>query len=230
MFLRAAVTKGEQVRYISHLDFARTLERGLRRAQLPVAYSEGFNPHIKLSFASALSVGSTGLREYVDVELTEDIAPAAFCERLTNALPDGIAAGPAAVISQAHKALMAVINYATYTVEMPLAGAASAAAAAIESFLSAERIEFTRQSPKGRREIDLKQFVDRLNVRIEGDRLLVSFAIAVTAAGSAKASEVITILCERFALPAASELALIRRDGLWVKQGDELLSPLELRG
>ena len=52
---RAKITKGTEIRYISHLDYAGVMERAIRRAKLPAAYSEGFNPHLKLAFASALS-------------------------------------------------------------------------------------------------------------------------------------------------------------------------------
>ena len=56
MTLRLKITKEGDVRFISHLEYARTINRSLRRAKLPVAYSEGFNPHIKMSLASALGL------------------------------------------------------------------------------------------------------------------------------------------------------------------------------
>ena len=55
---RLEITKGEPIRYISHLDFASLMQRAICRAHLPAAYSEGFNPHMKISFASALSTSS----------------------------------------------------------------------------------------------------------------------------------------------------------------------------
>lgn len=230
MLMRAAITKGDQVRYISHLDFARTVERALRRAQLPVTYSEGFNPHVKLAFASALSVGITGEKEYFDVEMAEGITPAEFITRLNGALPAGIVVSHAVVITQAHKALMAVINYAVYTAELPMIGALEAVNAAVSGFADAEVVLYTRQSPKGKREIDLKQFVDNLRVEIVGNTLLLSFGIAIKPTGSAKASELLDVLTERFLLPVNRELACIRREGLWIKQGEDLISPLELKG
>lgn len=230
MLMRAAITKGDQVRYISHLDFARTVERALRRAQLPVAYSEGFNPHIKLAFASALSVGVTGAQEYFDVELIQDMAPAEFMTRLNGVLPDGIAVSQAAMITPAHKALMAVINYAVYSAELPVIGESGAVDAAVSGFTAAENVWYTRQSPKGKREIDFKQFVDQLRFELAGNRLLLSFGIAIKPTGSAKASELLDVLTEQFSLPVNRELAYIRREGLWIKQGDELISPLELKG
>lgn len=231
MLLRATITKGEQIRYISHLDFARTVERALRRAKLPVAYSEGFNPHVKLAFASALSVGVVGLQEYFDVELTREIEEREFIEALSGVLPNGVRVGRAVKISERHKALMAVINYSTYTVELPLAGDLEQAVAAVEHFNSADSVHYTRVSPKGRRQIDLKQFLQRpIEANIAGGSLLLAFDIAITPGGSVKASEVIEALTEQFALPADRDLALIRREGLWIKQGDSLISPLELRG
>ena len=74
---RLQVTKGEEIRHISHLDYSKAVERALRRAKLPVAYSEGFNPHMKMAFASALSVGVASEAEYFDVEMAADLDAAA---------------------------------------------------------------------------------------------------------------------------------------------------------
>lgn len=231
MLLRAEITKGEQVRFISHLDFARTVERGLRRARIPVAYSEGFNPHVKLSFASALSVGVTGQQEYLDVELNEDMAPEQFSQQLSGFLPDGIAIGRAVKITDRHKALMAIVNFATYTVELPLFGELSQARESIERFNAAVSVSFTRNSPKGKRIIELKQYIQApVAMETSGNTLLLSFGISITPSGSAKASELIEALAEQFALPVNRELALIHREGIWIKQGDECISPLEFRG
>ena len=77
MYMRLVVkyTKGEKVKYISHLDFMRLVQRALRRAEIPVAYSKGFNPHPRLSFASALAVGTTSDGEYLDIILEKEMDP-----------------------------------------------------------------------------------------------------------------------------------------------------------
>ena len=76
MRIQAVFEKNERVRHIGHLDIQRAVQRGLRRSGLPVAYSNGFNPHILVAFASALSTGACGKREIMDVtmagEVTED--------------------------------------------------------------------------------------------------------------------------------------------------------------
>ena len=93
MKLRALLTKGEAIRFISHLDYASLIERAIRRAKLPVAYSEGFNPHMKFSFASALAVGVTSEAEVMDVELSRPVAQPEAWDRLAAALPPGVRLG-----------------------------------------------------------------------------------------------------------------------------------------
>ena len=72
---RGLITKGEELRYVSHLDYANLFVRACKRAGLPMAYSEGFNPHMKVAFASALSLGAASDAEYVDFEMTEELPP-----------------------------------------------------------------------------------------------------------------------------------------------------------
>ena len=83
---RAEITKGEEVRYISHLDYAGLIERAIRRAKLPAAYSEGFNPHMKIAFASALAVGVTSDAEYMDFELTQQLCQPEVFDKLNKKL------------------------------------------------------------------------------------------------------------------------------------------------
>ena len=88
--LQLHFTKGRDIKYISHLDLARTLERAFRRAGLPMVYSQGFNPRPRLTFASALPVGVTGREEIMDVWLSPPVEPLALAQRLVPQLPPGI--------------------------------------------------------------------------------------------------------------------------------------------
>ena len=89
--------KTDNAKYISHLDFVRTYNRTMRRAGLPVAFSEGFNPHPQLSFALPLSVGYTSECELLELKLTEELPEAEIRDRLNAVIPDGIK------ILEAHK-------------------------------------------------------------------------------------------------------------------------------
>jgi radical SAM-linked protein len=88
--IRLRYTKLGKVRWISHRDVARALERAFRVVQLPLAFSEGFSPRPKVSFGLALSTGHESDAEYVDLVLAEDIDLDVLPSRLSAALPDGI--------------------------------------------------------------------------------------------------------------------------------------------
>ena len=81
--------KGPELKYLSHLQMMRLVERVLRRADLPYALSEGFNPRIKLSLGTVLPVGIWGLREYLDLELTSHLERQQFLERAQATAPGG---------------------------------------------------------------------------------------------------------------------------------------------
>jgi radical SAM-linked protein len=88
--LRLTFTKGDEVKYISHLDLMRVWERALRRANMPLLYSKGYNPRPKISIAAPLAVGITGEREIMDVVLERTIAPMDFATSASRQLPRGI--------------------------------------------------------------------------------------------------------------------------------------------
>jgi radical SAM-linked protein len=224
-----AITKGEEVRYVSHLDYARTIERAVRRSKLPAAYSEGFNPHMKMAFASALSVGVASEAEYMDLELKEELSPAAVGEALAAALPAGIAVRRVNLITARHAALMAVVNLAAYRVNVPLAlDGFAAAGEAIERFNAAASAVYVRETPKGRREMDLKTFVNKLVATRQPAGLEIAMDIKITPNGSVKPTEVIKALVEVFGLPADPDAALVIRSGLFVADGAGRVSPLEI--
>lgn len=85
--LRVTFKKCENMRYMGHLDVLRTFVRGMRRAEIPFKYSEGFNPHAVMTFALPLGVGTTSECEIADIKTAEYIEPSAFKERLNNFMP-----------------------------------------------------------------------------------------------------------------------------------------------
>lgn len=81
--------KGSDVKYISHLDLQRAFQRAFRRSGLPIKYSQGFNPHAKISFASALAVGVTSSGEYLDVELEDRAMPSRYLQQVEPGFTQG---------------------------------------------------------------------------------------------------------------------------------------------
>lgn len=90
MDLAITFAKLPSARWLGHQDLLRAFERALRRAALPVAYTEGFNPRAKLTFASALGVGTTGVAEMVVIGFTADVDPADALDAMNAVLPPGV--------------------------------------------------------------------------------------------------------------------------------------------
>ena len=225
MYCRARITKDEPLRYISHLDYVSLMQRAIRRAKIPAAYSEGFNPHMKLSFASALSVGVTSDAEYMDLELSKPMDADELIERLRPALPEGVRLLSLRVLKGKPKALMSLVDEAAYEITVPLCGDLSSAQEAIGAFNALQECMVLRKTPKKTREIDICQYL-RGEVRADaaaGDVLRLMLAVRITPAGSVKPQEILAALCEKFAFPVDAAAALVHRSAL-LCGGVELLA------
>ncbi len=115
--VRFKFSRGEDLKYVSHLDQQKMFQRAFRRSGLPMAYSNGFNPHPKLAFAQAMAVGLTSDGEYGDVELTIDIKTDDFLSMINRELPKGYRVLSATMYHEKPLALNASIVCASYTVE-----------------------------------------------------------------------------------------------------------------
>ena len=118
MRIIASFYKHEQVMFVSHLDMQRLFQRAFRRADLPLAYSNGFNPHPLLSFATALSVGYTSDCEYFDVMLSEYVSPAEFKRRVNAVLPQGVHIVDAVDAGEFKASLTPLMRSAEYDIEL----------------------------------------------------------------------------------------------------------------
>lgn len=160
--------KGDELRYLSHLDLQRLLQRALRRAGIPLAYSQGFNPHPLLSFATALGLGQTSAAEWMEVRLEADMAPAEFLARVNAALPTGVRFLTAQEAPEGMPALAARMTSALYRVELsPSAPGldASAVREVLDRLLSGP-ILVEKFSKGGAKQADLRPLV--LSAQVEG--------------------------------------------------------------
>ncbi|AHF07916.1 TIGR03936 family radical SAM-associated protein [Desulfitobacterium metallireducens] len=227
--VRIAFTKVEEAKYIAHLDLARVFERSLRRAGIRMAYSEGFNPHPKISFGSALAVGVEGEREYLDIEVAQDLRLKEILGRLQEQLPTGIRLLEGQIISLGTKALMAVLNAASYriTVAMGLPVTEERLQEAIDSWLARNEIQYLRFSKKGQVEKDIRPWVKQLEGHIEGDEAIFELEVEVGNQGSVRPEEVIGSLCDLEKLPLDLDILRTKRTGIYVSYEGQKFSPME---
>lgn len=211
MKLRMQITKDRDIRFISHLEYVRTIERAIRRAKLPAAYSEGFNPHMKFALASALGVGVVSYTEFVEIELYEEVDVRTAAEALDRALPRGIRVLMADHVDTHHAALMAQAAGAGYRVTLPYE---SELQEAVAHYNAAESLMFKKAAPKtkaGYKEIDVKFFIPELAVVQEEGKAVFSFECKITPSGSMKAVDLLNALNEHYNLQLPVELADIER-------------------
>jgi radical SAM-linked protein len=162
--LRLTFAKKAQIKYIAHLDLALAWERTLRRAQIPLAYSQGYNPRPKMQFASSLPVGTTGRAEIVDIVITEPVVPADALERLRPALPSGIELHLVEEVPLKSLALQNLLCQAEYLVKVETELPAEILTARIEALLAADNIVQTRYRKGREEEIDLRPWLHELHL------------------------------------------------------------------
>jgi radical SAM-linked protein len=160
--MRVTFATDDTVKYVGHLDMARAWERAIRRARLPLAYTQGFNPQARLHFAAALPVGFTGQAELIDVFLDATLEPADLLARLAPALPAGIRLIAATPVPREWPSLQAAVCAARCQVEVETAEADAAFAERLTAFMA--RPEAWRERRRGKEvaRYDLRPLVQSL--------------------------------------------------------------------
>jgi radical SAM-linked protein len=150
--LRIRYAKRGRLRFTSHRDFSRAFERALVRVRLPMAYSSGFNPHPRISYAGAAPTGAASEAEYVEIGLAEIVDPSAVLEALGEALPDGL--DVVEVVESPGGSLADRLEASTWLVE--LVSPYDETAAAVSAFLATDEVLVERMTKKGMREFDCR--------------------------------------------------------------------------
>ncbi|WP_369035925.1 TIGR03936 family radical SAM-associated protein [Streptomyces adonidis] len=162
--IRLRYTKRGRLRFTSHRDFQRAFERALRRAEVPMAYSAGFTPHPKVSYANAAATGTGSEAEYLEIALTEARDPDKLRELLDESLPTGLD-----IVDAVEARTSGLADRLTASVwELRLEGVAPEdARRAVDLFNAAETVEVQRLAKNGMRTFDARSAVAGLVVGAE---------------------------------------------------------------
>lgn len=167
--LRLIFAKKKQIKYIGHLDLVLAWERALRRAQIPLAYSKGFNPQARIQVASSLPLGTTGSAEIMDIITTHAVEPVEALERIRPALPEGIELHSVEPVPLKAPTLQHLLRQAEYRVTVETDLPAEEVVRRIEGLLNAEKVVQTRQRKKQLEEIDLRPWLHELKLESVGE-------------------------------------------------------------
>jgi len=228
--VRIEFAKGDEVRFLSHLDVMKAFERAIRRAGIPIAFSEGFNPHPKMNFASALAVGVTSDAEFMDIELKYNMEAAEVVEILAKALPLGLNVKAGREVSDSVPSLMAQVNRAVYHVDSTLEQ--DVKLAQIEDklidFMDQSEIIITKRTKKGPKPKDIRPGILGVDVSAEQNILKLTIMTRTGNEGNVRPEEVVDVFTRHSGLPVDCDSLYIRRLGLYVEKNGKLVSPMEL--
>ncbi len=162
--LRVRFARQEELKFISHLDLIRLWERSLRRAQVPLAYSEGFNPHPRISLAAPLALGVTSDAELMDIFLSRYLAANSFESALAPQLPAGLALGGVLPVPLTLPSLQSQVRQAEYSVRFTTDESQAAIENRIRKLLELKELSWHHERDTGTRRYDLRRLID--NIRL----------------------------------------------------------------
>lgn len=178
--IRGYYEKIDRMRFIGHLDLLKLFQRAIARAGIPVAYSNGFNPHQLVGFALPLSTGYAGLNEIIEIDLTEPVDETAVMRDINNFLPEGIRIKEFITLGEGDKKAASLVAGAVYEVSLPSDADFGGLGAVLEEMKAAAEIITEKDDGT---EINIKPLVS--DITLLGDRCI-EFVSAAGSFGSVK--------------------------------------------
>ena len=160
--LRIRFRRGEEVKYISHLDLMRLWQRAFNRAGISLAYSAGFHPHPRISLAVPLALGITGDAELMDIVVDKWVSPHSLATAVSEQLPPGIEIQQVFPLPLTIPSLQSQVRHAEYRVELETDKGQKEIESAITSLLALEHLPWQHQRDTGPRHYDLRALIDDL--------------------------------------------------------------------
>lgn len=230
--IRAKFTKVDDLKYISHLDLMRLFQRAFRRADIPMKYSEGFNPHPQFSLATALALGISSDGEYMDVELDRDIAPEEFMQRLNRILPNGIKILKA-VESNDKKSLVPLIRWSAYIIGFTTKETMTNEQLnkEINSLLNKEELILTKEKKKGKK-VTIKQHNVRDRIKElfvlsnEDSSIVLKTTLMTGSQGNLKPGELVELFKQYTRIELEEDSLKVHRLELFVEKDGAISLPI----
>lgn len=210
-------------RFISHLDLLRTIERAARRAGLPLIFSQGFNPHPKITFAAPLGVGVAGEAEWGEIELLGDIPEEEVTAAMSGALPEGLRVNAVVRVPEEAPSLMSRVERGAYRCDADLAGPPPPGELeqAVQAFLDRREIAVRRKTRAGvEKKVDIRPGILVMSVRADDDIIRVEMELKTGSSGNVRVEEALGALLDALALPLKTGDFSLFRTGVYAGSGE----------
>jgi radical SAM-linked protein len=226
--VRIEFEKKGRVRYISHLDLIRLVQRAVRRAEIPVEYTKGFNPHAKISYGPALALGIASSGEYMDVQLKSEMEVEDLIDRLNRCFPQGIKVIKARNIPDNALSLAAIINAAYYSIEAEYQPKEVESVEKIKGFFSMEHAYFEKTNKKGKkRQVDIMPMIFEVKkVEAEDGKLTLEIILETGSTRNLKPDDLLGVL-KGYTKIELKDINIYRKK-LLIKRGDKYYTPFQI--
>ena len=220
-------TKEENIKFISHLDVLKTIQKNIRRAELPIEYSKGFNPHMSTSIAQPLSVGVYSCGEYMDMVLEREMDENEIIDRLNKTAPSGIKYISALAIPYVEgekkvPQVMAMIDAARYTIKVKYSDV-STLEKEMNELISKDEWNTIKKSKKGEREVNLKSLIKEFNFWIKDEVLVLNVLISTGSREHLSADLLVKYIQENTSNALVDSFVAIKREEMYFYKGDKLV-------
>jgi radical SAM-linked protein len=214
---------GPELRFLANLDMIHAMERALRRARVPYALSEGFNPHIKLSLGTVLPVGLWGEREYFDIELKSEMSGEDFIHRLNAVFPVGLSALQAVAIAPSAPSIMGLVNAASYVFKVEKAD--EAILHQVNMIMNRPELVVASRGKKKNRTKDLRPGIHKITVMTEKQFDIIEIWVSTGEPVNVRFDELADIL-GACGIPAGHVID-VWRSGNYCQVNEQFYTPLE---
>lgn len=220
MKIRLRFSKQGQMKFIGHLDMVRYFQKVMRRSEVDVAYSEGFSPHQKMSFAAPLSVGVLSRGEYFDLEVNSTESSKVMLERINAQNAEGVEVLSYKLLPDDAKNAMSVVAGADYKVYTDLFNQNM-----LDAFMNQDQIIVLKKTKKSEKEVDIKPLI--YNIKLEDDGIFMQ--VAQGSASNLKPDLVMDAFA-KFAQVTLPEYVTYERLDMYCLKDDNLLSLDDIGG
>ena len=227
--IRTKFNKEKDMIYISHLDLQKLLQRAFRRAQIDLVYSQGFNPHPKISYGNAIALGTESYGEYFDVEIACDIQIDEYIKRMNETLPEGIKFLKAIEIDAKTESLSSIIEYGKYRFIMDNEKSFdyNYIFDKVKEFMGKEEIIITKKNKKGKLvEVNIRELIKEFKVSKVDEKIVFEATLSTGSKANLNTNIFIPKILEVINLDIDPLDVDIIREDLYKVENDKLVTPM----
>jgi radical SAM-linked protein len=221
-------SKEKDIKFVSHLDLLRTIQRVVRRSALPVEYSRGFNPHMSTSLAQPLSVGMYSNGEYMDVVLTEEVDEIKIIESFNNNAPEGVRILDAVLVKEPQEGkkvppCMALVDAAKYSITIKYYNT-NKLNSEIEKLLKENEWNINKKTKSGEKVVNIKGMIRDLHFEVKENSLTVSALVSSGSRENLSADLLAQFIKNNTSEVSEEAFVDIMREDMYVQDKDKFVS------